>query len=107
MLKFRPREPKPLNLWGHEFDERRVPVWPDSVELERLVLRLQALADLRGGVDDMDRTNDILSRMEAEIEEAMSSPTKHRDWREARPRVLALMTELGQVLYQQFPEPDD
>ncbi|HLG74379.1 MAG TPA: hypothetical protein VK009_28505 [Chloroflexota bacterium] len=107
MFKRREREPAPVNLWGHEFDERRVPVWPDSVELERLMVRLQALADLRGEAKDIDVTNDILNRMQAEIEDAMSSPTKHRDWREARPRVLALLTELGQVLYQQFPEPED
>jgi hypothetical protein len=107
MLMFKRREPAPLNLWGHEFDERRVPVWPDSVELDRLLVRLQAVVDLRGEVKDMGLTNDILVRMQVEIDEAMGSPTKHRDWRDARPRVLALLTELGQVLYQQFPEPEE
>lgn len=105
MLMFkRHREPPPVDLWGPEFNERRVPLGPDPIELERLMVRLQALVELRGEVRDMDRTNEILATMDAEISVALTSPTKHRDWQTARPRLLQLLTELGEVLYQQHPE---
>ncbi len=104
---FKRREPEPVDLWGPEFNERRVPVGPDPVELERLIARLYALIELRADYPQQQPANDIVALMDAEIAAALTSPTKHRDWKETRPKVLQLLTELGMVLYQQHPEPTD
>lgn len=107
MFKRRHREEPVKDVWGPQFNPRRVPVGPDSVELDRLVLRLHSLVELRGHIRDREQTKEILSNIESEIQAAMTSPTKHRDWRETRARVLELIDELGTVLYREQPESYD
>jgi hypothetical protein len=107
LFKRRDAEPPVENLWGPQFNERRVPEGPDESELDRLVLRLQAMIEMRAPYSAMDQANEIVASIEAEIAAALQSPTKHRDWRETRPRILGLLTELGQVVYQELPPTDD
>jgi hypothetical protein len=103
MPLFKRREPEPLDLWGPNFNPRRVPMHPDPVELDRLVLRAQTLAEIRAPFDQLGRAMDIVANIEAEIAYTLDSPTKHRDWREARLRVMDLLTQLGEVVYQEVP----
>jgi hypothetical protein len=108
MLMFkRRRQPPEEDLWGPHFNFRRVPLAADSVELDRLVLRLQALSDVRAPAFQLEHARAIVAGIETEIGNTLESPTKHRDWREARPRVLELLTQLGQILYQQVPPSSD
>ena len=100
---FKRREPEPIDLWGPAFSEGRVPIQPDPVELDRMILRAQTLAEIRAPIDDLGRAMDIVANIEAEVAYALDSPTKHRDWPAARQRVLDLLTQLGQLVYQELP----
>ena len=104
MPLFKRREPEPLDLWGPAFSPRRVPMGPDPAELDRLVLCLECLRVELAPLYEIPRAINIVAHVEAEIAYALDSPTKHRDWREARPRILALIEQLGAVLYQEIPE---
>jgi hypothetical protein len=107
LFKRRARQEREIDLWGPNFNFRRVPLEADPIELDRLVLRLQALTDIRAPNFQIDHAKAIIGEVQTEIENALQSPTKHRDWREARPRVLELLTQLGQILYQQVPASSD
>lgn len=107
LFRRRRREPPEEDLWGPQFNFSRVPMAPDAVELDRLLLRLQALSDIRAPSFQLEHAREIVGQIEDVIREALESPTKHRDWREARPRVLELLTQLGQILYQQVPPSSD
>lgn len=107
LFKHRRREPVDEDLWGPHFNVRRVPMTPDAVELDRLLLRLQALSDIRAPAFQLEHARSIVAEIETEVRNALESPTKHRDWREIRPRVLELLTQLGQILYQQVPPTSD
>jgi len=106
LFKRRQAEPAEVDLWGPNFNPRRVPLAADPAELDRLVLRLQALTDIRAPSFQIDHAREIVAGIETEIQNTLESSTKHRDWREARPRVLELLTQLGQILYQQVPSSD-
>jgi len=80
-------------------DPRRVPMGPDPAELDRVLLRLQALVDVRADSDKMSAAQQLVDRIDVEIREALGSPTKHRDWPPARERIIEMMTELGELLY--------
>jgi hypothetical protein len=80
-----------------------VPESPDPRELERLLVRLSVLVDLRTTPDNADRARDLVATIETVIDETLESPSKHRDWRSGRYRVLELLTELDRVLYYQLP----
>jgi hypothetical protein len=107
LFKRRQREPAEEDLWGPQFNFRRVPLAADAEELDRLVLRLQALTDIRSPSFQLDHARAIVDDIQTEIQNTLESPTKHRDWREARPRILELLTQLGQILYQQVPPSSD
>ncbi len=107
MFKRHDREPVEEDLWGPNFNPRRVPLAADPAELDRLVLRLQALTEIRAPSFQLDHARAIVAGIETEIQNTLESPTKHRDWRETRPRVLELLTQLGQILYQQVPPSSD
>jgi hypothetical protein len=104
LFKRRRREPEPIDLWGPSFNPRRVPEGPDPIELNRLVIRLQTLSEVRAPLDEIPRAMAIVASIEDLIAYVLESPTKHRDWREARPRIVALVEQLGTVLYQELPE---
>ena len=107
LFKRRRREPPEVDLWGPHFNFARVPMAPDAVELDRLLLRLQALSDIRAPAFQLEHAREIVGEIEDVIRDALESPTKHRDWRETRPRILELLTQLGQILYQQVPPSSD
>jgi hypothetical protein len=109
MLLFRRRhaEPPVKDLWGLQFSTRRVPLAPDPALLDQLLLRLRALVELRAVAANVDHATALVDAMELEIRNTLESPSKYRDWRETRPRVLQLLMELGQVLYQELPPPSD
>ena len=101
------REPVEEDLWGPNFSPRRVPMAADAVELDRLVLRLHAVTDIRAPSFQLEHAREVVEAIQKEIQSTLDSPSKHRDWREARPRVLELLTQLGQILYQQVPSTSD
>ena len=103
----RRHDPPEEDLWGPQFAERRVPLEADSEELNRLVLRLQALVDVRAPPFQLDHARAVVADIETIIVDCLESPTKHRDWRQSRPRVLELLTQLVQILYQQVPTTSD
>src|SRR5438045_2792465 len=85
--------------WSPLMDPRRIPVGPDAAELDRVILRLQALVDVRADATKLDQAQQLVDRIEVEIRDALESPTKHRAWTETRLRVIELMDDLGEVLY--------
>ena len=104
LLLFRcQREAQQPDVWSPQFRERQIPIVADARELDEFIIRMQALVELRTAPWNEDRANTIVQAMDMEIRNALESPTKHRDWRETRPRVVALLTELGQVLYEEIP----
>jgi len=81
----------------------QVPEFPDAVELERLLVRLSVLVELRSSNENGQRAHALLAEIETIVNETLDSPTKHRDWRVQRFRVLELLTDLDRVLYYQLP----
>ena len=81
----------------------QVPESPDPRELERLLVRLSVLVDLRSTNENATRAVELLDDIESLIDRTLESPSKHRDWRSARFKVLELLTELDRVLYYQLP----
>ena len=80
-----------------------VPEQPDAVELERLLMRLSALIELRAAPENEFRARQLLATIEHEIDTTFNSGVRHREWRVRRYRVLELMAELDQILYYQMP----
>jgi len=64
LFKRRQREPAEIDLWGPNFSPRRVPLAADAEELDRLVLRLQALTDIRSPSFQLDHARAILAVIE-------------------------------------------
>ncbi|GEM_PF-5345131 len=95
------RAPKPVDLWSPQFRESQVPASADGRQLQEFLLRMEALVELRAAPGNTERAKAIVQAMDLEIRGALDSPTKHRDWREARPRVVDLLNQLGQVLYEE------
>jgi hypothetical protein len=85
----------------------RLPEGPDGYELDVLVKRINAMVELRAGEANRDRAEGLVAQIEAGIEDALESPTKHRDWRAARPRIQHMLDELEQVLYHERPDYDE
>lgn len=81
----------------------RVPESPDPAELERLVVRLSVLVDLRATPDNAERAAALVADIETLIDDTLESSSKHRDWRVARFRVLELLQELDRILYYHLP----
>ena len=84
----------------------QLPEGPDAYELELLIMRTKALVELRCNDENRDRAEALAVELEAEIQDALDSPTKHRDWKVARPRVEQLLAELDRMLYYERPQFD-
>ncbi|HLY64315.1 MAG TPA: hypothetical protein VKU60_02180 [Chloroflexota bacterium] len=82
----------------------KLPEGPDAYELERIIMHYSALVELRASDEDRDEAEELVARIDTEIQTALDSPTKHRDWKAARPRIEQLVTQLDQLLYYQQPE---
>ncbi|HLY64674.1 MAG TPA: hypothetical protein VKU60_03985 [Chloroflexota bacterium] len=85
----------------------RLPEGPDSYELDVVVKRINAMVELRAGEANRDRAESLVAQIENDIEDALNSPTKHRDWKAARPRIQDMLDQLEQVLYYERPDYDD
>jgi hypothetical protein len=85
----------------------RLPEGPDGYELDIVIKRINALVDLRTGEANRDHAEALVAEIENQIEQALASPTKHRDWRAARPRIQQMLDALDEVLYQQQPDFDE
>lgn len=85
----------------------RLPEGPDGYELDVIVKRINAMVDLRAGEANRDRAEELVVAIEADIQDALDSPTKHRDWRAAKPHIQKMLDELEHVLYYDRPDYDE
>jgi hypothetical protein len=88
---------------GSTLRPMRVPEQPDADALDLLLTRTAVVVELRATPENAPRAQELLAAIQGEIDAALDSPQKHREWRVRRYTVLALLAELDQLLYYSLP----
>ncbi|MBV8084354.1 MAG: hypothetical protein JO247_06020 [Chloroflexi bacterium] len=88
---------------GSTLRPMRVPEQPDAAALDLLLTRTAVVVELRATVENAPRAQELLAAIQAEVDAALDSRQKHREWRVRRYTVLSLLAELDQLLYYSLP----